>query len=62
MGRPCGTFACVEYIERCGGEPSSPSDYICWGCGMDGPMSDYLNRQRIKAEKHGEDDGDSNEE
>ena len=58
MQRPCGTNACAEYVERCGGEPSSPSDYICWGCGMDGPMSWYYGQG---SDDDGDDD-DSNEE
>ena len=62
MRRPCGTHECADYIDQCGGDPSSPSYYVCWGCAMDGPMSVYLNWQRIKTEKHGEDDANSDEE
>jgi hypothetical protein len=45
MRKPCGTRECAEYVERCGGDPSSPSDYICWGCGGEGPMRRYFDQQ-----------------
>ena len=61
MNKPCGTYECAEYVEACGGEPSSPSDYICWGCGSDGPMCRYYNWLRARAEKRSADD-DSDEE
>lgn len=55
MERPCGGYDCARYVERCGGDPSSPSDYICMGCGAEGPMNWYYN-QRTEAE-----DGDDEE-
>lgn len=45
MERPCGGPECARFVERCGGDPESPSDYICMGCGADGPMNWWYNQQ-----------------
>lgn len=44
MERPCGGPECAQFIERCGGDPESPSEYICRGCGADGPMFWYYSQ------------------
>lgn len=58
MRRPCGGPDCANFVERCGGDPESPSEYICRGCGADGPMNWWYNQN---AEEDGDDD-DSDEE
>ncbi|MBQ2282158.1 MAG: hypothetical protein II332_05275 [Kiritimatiellae bacterium] len=42
MGRVCGSSECYRYILSHGGDPESPSEYICCGCGAEGPMYDEL--------------------
>ena len=56
MERPCGGYECAQYVERCGGDPECPSDYICMGCGADGPMSWFYNQQ--SADNDGDEDED----
>ena len=55
MKKPCGTWECVQYVDRCGGNPAAPSDWICIVCGGVGPMADYYR-------EHGFDDDGGNEE
>ncbi len=52
MERPCGGPECARFVERCGGDPECPSDYICMGCGADGPMNWFYNQH---------DDGDDDD-
>lgn len=44
--KPCGSPECTIYVEQCGGNPESPSDWICAGCGAEGPMSRYFDQLR----------------
>ena len=44
MGRPCGNKECVRFVEACGGDPESPSDWICSACGGEGPMRRYYDQ------------------
>ena len=57
MNKPCGGPECARFVERCGGDPECPSDYICMGCGADGPMSWYYN-QCAEAEDDGDGEDD----
>ncbi len=43
-GRPCGNKECVRFIEESGGDPESPSDWICSACGGEGPMRRYFDQ------------------
>ena len=47
MRKPCGTWICRQFVERCGGTSGSPSMTICWGCGSEGPMADYYNEHGL---------------
>lgn len=40
MSNVCGSSECYRYILSHGGDPESPSEYICCGCGAEGPMYD----------------------
>ena len=44
MERPCGNKECVRFVEECGGDPESPSDWICSACGGEGPMRRYFDQ------------------
>ncbi len=44
MGRPCGNKECMHFVEECGGDPESPSDWICRACGGEGPMRRYFDQ------------------
>ena len=57
MERPCCGFECARYVERCGGDPTSSSDYICMGCGADGPMNWFFN-QCLEDDDSAEDDAE----
>ena len=43
-GRPCGNKECMRFVEECGGDPESPSDWICSACGGEGPMRRYFDQ------------------
>ena len=45
MNKPCGSYECRRYVENHGGDPDCPSDWMCAGCGAEGPMSWWYNRQ-----------------
>ena len=32
----------MRYVEQNGGDPESPSEWICAGCGAEGPMFKYF--------------------
>ena len=42
--RPCGNKECMRFVEECGGDPESPSDWICSACGGEGPMRRYFDQ------------------
>lgn len=42
--KPCGSTECAIFVEQCGGNPESPSDWICWECVAKGPMSHYFDQ------------------
>ena len=42
MRKPCGSRECLQFVEQCGGDPESPSEWICSGCGAEGPMYDFF--------------------
>lgn len=44
MRRSCGNKECMRFVEACGGNPESPSDWICSTCGGEGPMRRYFDQ------------------
>lgn len=42
MKKPCGSKACVSFVEQNGGDPESPSEWICTACGAEGPMYKFF--------------------
>ena len=48
--RPCGNNECARFVEKCGGDPESPSDWICSACGGEGPMRRYFDQFSDDAE------------
>lgn len=56
MKRPCGSRDCMRYVEQNGGDPESPSEWICAGCGAEGPMFKYFSQWADDEEDLGEDE------
>ena len=42
--KPCGSTECAFFVEQCGGNPESPSECICRGCGAEGPMRRFFDQ------------------
>lgn len=57
MDRPCGGYECRRYVENHGGDPDSPSDWMCAGCGAEGPMNWFYN-QCAEAEDDNDEEND----
>lgn len=56
MERPCGGCECRGYVETHGGDPDCPSDWMCAGCGAEGPMNWFYTQCTESS-----DDGDNEE-
>ena len=48
--KPCGSTECAIFVKQCGGNPESPSEWICRGCGAEGPMSLYFDKLQDEEE------------